>query len=87
MKSAPSNFPKWKVLCTNENPLNLRTKLPCLGMFRLQFQKTIVIFEISTLKFSKVQNFVQNVKVLKYWIKITLFEYFWAGVSKNYCNI
>ena len=27
--------------------------MPYLGMFRLDFEKTIVIFEISTLKFTK----------------------------------
>ena len=38
-------------------------------MFGLQFQKTIVIFEISTLEFAKTQSFVQKVEVLKFWTK------------------
>ena len=31
--------------------LNLGPKMPYLGIFELEFEKTIVIFEISTLEF------------------------------------
>ena len=30
---------------------NLGPKMPCLGIFGLEFEKTIVMFEISTLQF------------------------------------
>ena len=36
--------------------LNLEPKIPDLGGFGLEFKKTIVIFEISTLKFVKTES-------------------------------
>ena len=38
--------------------------MPYLGVFGLEFQKTIFIFEISTLEFVKLQKFVKNLKWL-----------------------
>ena len=35
----------------NQKWLNLEPKMSCLGIFGLEFEKTIVIFEISSLKF------------------------------------
>ena len=32
----------------------------CLGIFRLEFEKCIVIFEISVLEFVLLQSLVQN---------------------------
>ena len=34
--------------------------MPYLGIFGLEIQKTIIIFEISTLKFVLLQNFVKK---------------------------
>ena len=34
--------------------------MPYLGIFRLEFENNIVIFEISTLEFAQVQNFVKK---------------------------
>ena len=36
--------------------------MPYLGIFGLEFYKTIVIFEISTLKFFYLQNFAKKQK-------------------------
>ena len=38
--------------------------MPCLGFFKLEFQKTIVIFEINIFKLVKIQSFVPNKKKL-----------------------
>ena len=38
--------------------------MPDLGIFGLEFENNIVIFEISTLKFVKLQNFAKNKKCL-----------------------
>ena len=39
---------------------NLGPKVPYFGIFRLEFLKTIIIFEISTLKFVNLQNFAKK---------------------------
>ena len=38
--------------------------MPYLGVFGLEFKKTIVIFDISTLKFVYLQNFTKKQKCL-----------------------
>ena len=44
--------------------------MPYLGIFRLEFKKTIVIFEISTLKFVYLQNFMEKQKCLNFGPKV-----------------
>ena len=41
-------FCKLKSFISNKKPSNLEPKLSYLGTFRLEFEKTIMIFEIST---------------------------------------
>ena len=53
-----------------------------LGIFGLEFEKAIAIFEISALEFIKQQTSVQ-----KFGNKTALFEYFWAGHIQNYFHI
>ena len=48
-----------------KNPLNSGLKTPYLGIFGLRFWKAIAMFEISNLKFIKLQSFIQNKKNLK----------------------
>ena len=38
--------------------------MPHLAIFGLDFQKTIVLFEINSLEFVKLQNFAKNQKCL-----------------------
>ena len=38
--------------------------MPYLGVFGLEFKKTVVIFDISTLKFVYLQNFTKKQKCL-----------------------
>ena len=38
--------------------------MPYFGIFGLEFEKTVVIFEISTLKFVYLQNFAEKQKFL-----------------------
>ena len=52
LKSAPSN-------CLMAKHWG-KAKMPYMGTFGLEFQKPIVIFEISTLKFVKLQNFTKK---------------------------
>ena len=56
-----------------------------LGIFRLGFENTIIIFEISTLEFFKMQSF--KTKILKVRTKVALFGYFWAGIWENHGHI
>ena len=46
---------KWKIL-------NLGTKIPNLGIFQLEFEDNIVIFETNAFKFVKFYNFVKEWK-------------------------
>ena len=46
----------------------------------LEFQKTIVIFQISTLEFEKLLNNMKKNENPIFWTKNALFEYFWAGI-------
>ena len=87
MISGLSKRSKRKELCKNKNPYISDQKKPYLGIFKLQLEKAIVIFEINTLKFASKQIFVQNKKKLQMWDQIpnSLFGYFWAAVLKNYC--
>ena len=52
-----------------------------LGIFGLEFQKAIVIFEISTLEF-RVKE-----KMPKFGTKNALFGYVWDRILKYYCYI
>ena len=50
------------------NKTKLRPKMPSLRIFKLEFEKTIDIFEISNHKFDKMQSCFQN-KKLQVWDK------------------
>ena len=52
-------FFKTQSFIQNSKFLNLGPKLPYLGVLSSNL-KSIAIFEISTLKFAKIRNFMQN---------------------------
>ena len=56
--------------------------MPYLGIFGLEFEKAIVIFEISTLEFG-----LKKAKITEFGTKNALFEYFGLEFEKNYCRI
>ena len=53
-----------------------------LGIFRVEFQKTFVIFEISTLEFVYLQNFAKNQKCLNLGPKIPYMGIFGIDIQK-----
>ena len=53
-----------------------------LGIFGLSFQKTMVIFEISTIKFVKLQNLPKKKKISKFGTKMTYLSTFQLEFSK-----
>ena len=72
--------------------------MPDLGIFGLEFKKTIVIFEISTFGLVWLQNFVKKQKCLYLEPKMpffgfifltqnALFGYLGQEFKKNYCHI
>ena len=63
LKSAPSNLSIWKISRKKKSCLNLGPKIPYLGVFRLVFSKSIVIFEISSFEFDQLQNFARKTKM------------------------
>ena len=58
-KSARSKLFRCKVLLTKTTS-NLGPKLQELGIFKLENEKNIVIFDTSTLDYFKIQSFIQN---------------------------
>ena len=63
--SGLSKQSKRKELWKNKNPYIWDQKKPYLGIFKLQLEKAIVIFEISTLKLPSKQIFVQKKRNFK----------------------
>ena len=64
--------------------LNLGQKMPYLGMFGQELKKkTIVIFEISTLKFVYLQNFTKKQKSLNLGPKMPDLWIFGLGFENN----
>ena len=81
LKSASLNLSTCKILGKKQKCLNLVPKMPYLGIFGLEFENSIVIFEISTLEFIKLQNLEEKQKRLTLGPKLTyLFGYFLTGV-------
>ena len=60
--------------------------MPYSGIVGLELQKAVVVFEIRTLKFEKLQNFMKK-KIAKFGIKNALFRFFWGWSLKNYSHI
>ena len=60
--------------------------MPYLGIFKLEFEKALVILHTSTLQFFKIQIFVQH-KKFSSLEQTALFGYFWAVILKNFCHI
>ena len=50
--------------------------MPYLDTFGPEFENNIAIFEINTLEFVLLQNFVKNEKMPKFGTKNSLFRYF-----------
>ena len=74
MKSTPSNLSKCKISQKQKQKcLYLGLKIPYLGIFELEFEKAIVIFEISTLEYVILQNFAKEIKMPKFGTKNALF--------------
>ena len=77
LKLAPSNLSIWKI------SLNFGTKVAYMDAFVSEFYKTIFIFEFTTLKFAYFQNFAKKIKILKFWTKSWLFDFFGIEFQKN----
>ena len=57
---------KCKHLHKTEKKIKFRTKIALFGYFRAVTLKAIVVFEISSLGFVKIQSFVQKQKYLSF---------------------
>ena len=60
-------------------------KIPYLAIFRLELEKTIVMFDFSTFNLLKC-NISYKKNFFKCRTKIVLFGYFLAGTQKSYCH-
>ena len=63
LKSAPSNLSNYKISQKKQKFLNLGLKVPYFGLFRQEFEKTIVTVEISTLEFVSIKKFGKGPKL------------------------
>ena len=54
-----------------------------LDIFGLEFEKNIVVLEISTLEFHPLKK----IKMAKFGTKNALFGYFWVSILKSYSHI
>ena len=54
--------------------------MPYLGIFELKFEKAFVIFQISTFKFIKIQNFMLKKTKLNLGPKLPYLSIFWTGI-------
>ena len=71
LKSAPSNL--------SNVMYHVKQKMPYLGTLRPEFEKkNIAVFEITTLKFVKMQSFKLKKKKIKCWTKTFIFGKFWT---------
>ena len=61
MKSAPSNLSKCKASCKTKK-FEFGTKNDLLWYFQARFEKYIIIYEIKTFEFVKVQSFMKKNK-------------------------
>ena len=75
LKSAPSNFSNSKIISKNWRCLNLGQKMSDLGIFGLEFEKDIVIYEISKLQFVRWQSFSKK-KMPKFETKNDVLKFF-----------
>ena len=66
--------------------LNLGPKMCYSVIFGLEFEKNVVIFEISTW-ICLTAKYHEIMKMPIFGTKSALFGYFWARMLKNYCHI
>ena len=74
--------------CEETKMFKIGTKSALFWVFLgKNFKKTIVIFEMTTLKFVYLQNFTEKQKCQNLGPKVSDFGIFSAGVWKQYCHI
>ena len=69
LESANATFSRHKVSCKTKN-------FNHLGIFKLEFEKTIVIFEIINIELLKIQSFVKMLKSVNMGTKMPYLGYF-----------
>ena len=69
------------VLTMVSKTLNLEPKMPHFGIFRLKFEKAVITFDITILKFAMRKVLCKN-KTPEIWDKNELCESFWAAILK-----
>ena len=61
--------------------------MPYLGVFRLEIDNNIAMFEISNPQICVITNFCKKLKLSKFDPKNSLFGLFLARILKSYCDI
>ena len=87
LKSAPRNLSNGKIFQKKWKYLNFGLKSLYLGLFGLHFSKKLVLFEISTLKFFNLPDFMRKQWCLKLWLKMLYLGIVGAIIFKKYCPI
>ena len=83
----PSNCSLCEASCKIKKYLHLGQKILYLGIFQLEFEKAIVIFEISALKFVWLQIWQKKQKCLNLKPKMSDLGICGLEFEKKYCHI
>ena len=70
-----------------QNCINFGPKIPYLVIFGVEFENTVAIFEIRTLKFVKLQNFAKIQNYINLETKVPYLGNFKVNFENNYCHI
>ena len=85
-KSAPSNLSNCKILQKKKKSPNVQPDMPYLGIFGVDFWKTMSIFEMRTLKFL-IEKILRKKKNAYVWDQKCLIWVLLDYILKNYCHI
>ena len=80
-------FPKFRNFERKQKCLNLRPKIPYLGIFLTGIWKPYCHIWNHHLRNCLIEKFCEKMKMSKFGIKTPLFGYFGARILKSYCEI
>ena len=83
--AAPSNFFKMLNFFQSNNEFQIWDQMSYLGISKLEFEKTIVIFKIKMSQNAKLP--AKQKKIFKFGTKHALCGYFWDTILQSYCHI
>ena len=87
LKSAPAILSACKILRKKQKCLKLREKMPCWGIFGLEFQNNCCHIWNQHPQICLIEKFLEKINISKFGTKNGLFGNFWAKIFKSFCHI